>query len=189
MNKGRIFMTNVMLKLSDSFQKRLTFDVTNGTTNFYYGDFSFVSIVVSMKTTFDFVGNVRNDLNSTSTEISASFLLKNRPVDFTSCYIRIFSETFVYKPFLMTKVKVSFGSIVSYEHLAVLYWIHSSRINVDIRVEFLHCDFVATSLEKSSKRSGSYSFAETGYDSPCYKYVFNRHKYPPIKSQKTRFKL
>ena len=87
MDQDNIFTSFFMLKLTNGFQERLAFDVTNSSTDFNNGNFRIISSRVAVEAGFDLVCNMWDNLNRSSAEISAAFFLKNRPVDFTSCYI------------------------------------------------------------------------------------------------------
>ena len=39
----------------------------------------------------------------------------------------------------MAKIKVCFGTVISYEYFTMLNRIHCSRINIDIWIKLLHC--------------------------------------------------
>ena len=97
MNQNGILMTDFMLELTNRFEERLTFDISNRTSYFNNCNLSVGISKVSIKTTFNFIGNMRNDLDSTAAIIASSFLMKNRPVDFTGGNIRILIQVFVNK--------------------------------------------------------------------------------------------
>ena len=84
-----------MLELTNGFQERLTFDVTNSSADFNNGNFRILSGWIAIKTGFDFICNMWDNLNRSSAKISTAFLLKNRPVNLTGCYVRILAQTFI----------------------------------------------------------------------------------------------
>ena len=59
-----------MLELTNGFQERLTFDVTNGSADFNNGNFRILSGWIAIKTGFDFVCNMWDNLNRSSAKIS-----------------------------------------------------------------------------------------------------------------------
>ena len=73
-----------------------------------------------------------------------TLFLKNRPVNLTGCHIGIFVKAFINETLIMSKVKVSFSTVICDENFSVLDWVHGSWIDVDVRVEFLHGNFVST---------------------------------------------
>ena len=77
MDENGIFMTDLMLELTDRFQKWLTFDISDSTANFNDSDFGFTGSRVPIKTALNGIGDMRNNLNSASTKITAAFFLKN----------------------------------------------------------------------------------------------------------------
>ncbi len=87
MDQDNIFLSFLMLELTDGFQERLAFDVTNSSTDFNDGDLCISSSRITVETAFDLICNMWDNLYSSSAEISAAFFLKNRPVNFSSCNI------------------------------------------------------------------------------------------------------
>ena len=49
----------------------------------------------------DFIGNMWNYLNSTSTKVSTAFFLKYRPVNLSGSNVRILGKTFINETFIM----------------------------------------------------------------------------------------
>ena len=87
MYENGIFMTNLMLELSDCFKEWLTFNISNGSTNLDNCDMGVFRSEVPIETTLYFICNMRNDLNSSSAIITATLLLEYRPAYFTGGYI------------------------------------------------------------------------------------------------------
>ena len=57
----------------------------------------------------------------------------------------------------MTEVQIRFGAVFGHVDFPVLVGVHRARINVDIRVQFLDCDF---------KPFGFEDFADRGRGNP-----------------------
>ena len=93
---------------------------------------------------------MRNYLYGTPAEIPVTFFLKNRPVNLTGCHIGIFIKTLINESLIMSQIQVCLCTIVFYKNFSVLNRVHGSRINVDIWIELLHGDFVATRFEQTS---------------------------------------
>jgi len=142
MDENCIFSADFMLELPNGFQKRLTFNVTNRSPHFNNGNSGFFICKVPVKPAFDFVCNMGNDLYSPSTVITTAFFLQDGPVDLSGSYIGVFIETFINKTFIVSQIQVSFRTIIGYEYFAVLYWIHCPGVYIDIRIKFLHGDFI-----------------------------------------------
>ena len=51
----------------------------------------------------------------------------------------------------MAEVKVSFGTVFSDKYFAVLIRAHRSRVDVDIRVQFLCCNGQPAAFEQASE--------------------------------------
>ena len=87
MDQNHILRSAFMLKLTNGFEERLAFDVTDCTTNFNDGDLCISSSGIPVKTAFDLVRDMWDDLYCSSAEISPTLFLKNGPVNFSSCNI------------------------------------------------------------------------------------------------------
>ena len=57
------------------------------------------------------------------------------------------------KPFVVPEIQIGLGAVVGDEDLPVLHGIHRSRIDIQIRIEFLDGDFKAPRFEQRSDRS------------------------------------
>ena len=118
---------------------------------------------------------MRNDLYGTAAVITAAFLLQNAPVYLSGRDIGVFVQTFIDKTLIVSKVKVCFYTIIRYKNLTVLDRIHRARIDIDIRIKFLHRYLVAACFQKTAEGCSGNAFSETGNNTACYKYVFYCH--------------
>ena len=87
---------------------------------------------------------MRNNLYRTAAIVSAAFLLQNRPIYFSCGNIGILIQIFINEPLIMSQIQISFRAVFRDEDLTVLNRVHSTRINIDIGIKFLHRDFIAT---------------------------------------------
>ena len=138
MNKDGIFVSYVMLELTDGFQERLAFDVSYCSAYLNDGDSVFIRGFGTVEAAFDLICDVGNDLYGSSPEVSVAFLLKNGPVNFSGGHVGIFIQAFINKALIVTKIQVGLGSVVGYEDFAVLDGVHGSGVDVDVGVKFLH---------------------------------------------------
>ena len=75
MNENTIFVSYLMLELTKRFQKRLTFNVADGSSDFDNGYFGFRSIFIMIKSAFNFIGDMWDNLYGMPTEIPTSFFI------------------------------------------------------------------------------------------------------------------
>ena len=62
----------------------------------------------------------------------------------------------------MAEVKISFCAIICNKTFSVFIRIKCSRINIDIRVEFLNGNRMPACLKELAERGSNYSFAKRG---------------------------
>jgi hypothetical protein len=77
----------------------------------------------------------------------------------------------------VAEVEIGLATVVGHEDLTVLERVHRSRIDVDVRVEFLHRDPKAPTLEEPSERRSREAFAETGSDPTRHEDVLRQTNY------------
>ena len=81
----------------------------------------------------------------------------------------------------MTKIQVSLRAVVRDENFPVLDRIHGARVNVDIRIKFLHGNGIPPGFQQTPERGGRYPLAETGYNTSGNKYILYCHnRCPPV---------
>ena len=64
----------------------------------------------------------------------------------------------------MADIEVSLRAVLGDEHLAMLERVHRSRIDVEVRVQLLHCDLKATRLQKRPEGGGREPLSQGGND-------------------------
>ena len=72
----------------------------------------------------------------------------------------------------MSEIKIGFRAVVGDEDLSVLIGAHGSRIDVQIGIEFLHCDTVAAFFEQQREACSGDSFSEAGNHASGHENMF-----------------
>ncbi len=108
MHKRGIVFTHLIAHFANGFEKRLSFNVAYGTTDFDQDDFGLTGTPQQVDAAFNFVGDMRNHLDCAAQIISAAF-----PVDHFFIHLPCRNGTGAFqaqvaKAFVMPKVEVSF---------------------------------------------------------------------------------
>ena len=175
MDQNGIFMTYIVLKLTDGLQKRLAFNISDGSAYLYNSDPVLILLFGPIEPALDLVCNMRNDLYGTSAVIPMTFLLKNRPVNFTGGHVGIFVQALINKPFIMTEIQICLRTVIRYENLSMLDRVHRTRVYIDIGIKLLHGHLISPGLQKTSQGGRRDPFAQTGNHTACHKYIFYCH--------------
>ena len=138
MDQNGILFSNLMLELSDGFQKRLAFNITHRTTYFDNGNSGIFICKVTIETTFDLICDMRDHLNGTT------LLLQNRPVNRAGGNVGIFIQIFIDESLIMSKIQIGFCTILRDKNFTMLDRVHRAGINIDIRIKFLHGDLITS---------------------------------------------
>src|ERR1035438_3909023 len=109
---------------------------------------------------FDFVRDVRNDLDGLAKIFSLALVVQHGLINLTAREIVQARELDVGEPLVMAEVEVGFRAVVEHITLAVLIRRHRARINIEIRVEFLQRDLEAAIFEQRAERGSGKTFAE-----------------------------
>ena len=75
MDQNGIIMAHLMLELTNGFQERLALDITYGTADLNDGDTGLIIRKIAVETALDLIGDMRDDLYSTSAVITTTLLL------------------------------------------------------------------------------------------------------------------
>jgi hypothetical protein len=78
--------------------------------------------------------------------------------------------------FVVPDVEIGFGSVVGHEHLAMLEGVHRARVDVQVRVEFLHRDPQAPEFQQAAEARCGQSLAEAGGDASGDKEMSGLHR-------------
>ena len=131
-------MSHIMLELTDGLQERLTLDVTYGTAYLDDGDTGLIICKVAVKAALDLIGDMGDDLYSTSAVITTTLLLQYGPVYLTGGNIGIFIQILIDKTLIMSQIQIGLRAILRDEYFAVLYRVHGAGININIWIKLLN---------------------------------------------------
>ena len=153
-----IFEPELEAHLADGFEEGKGLDVADGAADFdddhvhAFGDF--------FDGGFDFVGDVRDDLDGFSEVIAAALLGEDGFVDAAGGPVIVAGKFGVSEALVVAEVEVGFGAVFGDEDFAVLKRAHGAGIHVEVRVAFLQGDFKAATFEETSDGGGSYALAQ-----------------------------
>ena len=102
---------------------------------------------------------MRNNLHRSTKILALPFFADHIFVDPASREITFRTSSKINEPLIVTEVEIGLSTIVRYEYFNVLKWAHRARIDVNIGVEFDHCDIEAAGLKDRGKRCRCYAFA------------------------------
>ena len=141
MNVSAVFESDFVFDLADCFHKRQRFYVADGTADFGNNNVGFGFFCGKHHAPPYFVGNVRNNLNGFSVVAAFAFGIQYGKVHLAGARAAVFGKADVGKALVMTQVQIGFGPVIGNEDFAVFIRIQSSRIDIQIRIEFLIYDF------------------------------------------------
>ena len=110
---------------------------------------------------FYLVGDVGDSLHCLTQVVASSLRSDHFRVDGTSGAVGCLREVLVYETLVVAQVQVGFAAVVRDEYLAVLVRVHSTWVDIDVRVELEHRHLQATSFQQPSERGRCEAFAES----------------------------
>ena len=72
MKEYGVLFSDLMLELAKGFKERLALDITNRSADFNNRNLCLITCIVAEKAALNLVGDVRDNLNGSSAEISAA---------------------------------------------------------------------------------------------------------------------
>src|SRR5689334_18527 len=165
MHVERVLAAHVGAHLAHGFEKRLRLNIAHRPTDFYEYDVRASRFGDQANTLFDFIRDVRDDLNRAAQIVAAPLFGDDLRVDLTGGDVAHPAEVGVNEALIVTQVQVRLRAIVQHVDFAVLIRTHSAGVHVDVRVKFLDGDVEAACFEQPPNRRSGDSLAN-GTDHP-----------------------
>ena len=146
--------------LSDGLEKGQRFDVAHRTADLDHADVRIAG--THTHAVLDFVGDVRNDLDSRSQVIAASFFGDHSLIDSTRREIAVAAGGRAHEALVMPKIEIRLGAVRRDEHFTVLERAHGAGIDVNVRIQLHHADFESACFEDGPQRGRRNTLAERG---------------------------
>ena len=159
MYEQTVFSADLERYLPDRLYERLRFYVADRAAYLGNDDVGICLFAYAVNEFFYFVGNVRNNLYRRAEILSSALFVEHTPVYLARSKVGVFVQILVDKSLVMTEIEVCLRAVFGNVHFAVLIRTHRTRVDVDIRVEFLRRDFKPSCLEKSAQRRRRNTFA------------------------------
>ena len=102
---------------------------------------------------------MRNDLHRFAEIIASTFFVDDRLIDLAAGQIVVTRKNAVRESLVVPEVEIGFRAIVQDVNLAVLKWVHRSRIDVQIRIELLENNPQPARFKQRAERCCGQSFA------------------------------
>ncbi len=175
MDIQHVVFAHIFFYLADSFQERQAFNIANRAPDFSNDKIRAVIVADPEHPGFNLVGNMGDDLHRAAQVITPAFFGNDRLINFTGSHVGTFGQVDINKTFIMAQVQICFRAIIRHEHFTVLIRTHGSRIDIDIRIEFLYRNLIAPALQQTSQRSRRNPLAQRRNHAACYKNVLCCH--------------
>ena len=117
---------------------------------------------------------MRNDLNRLAEIIAAALFVDHREIYSARGPIVSLGQMRVREALVMAKIEIGLRPIVGNEDLAMLKRRHSSRIDVDIRIQFHQRHSQTAGFQQAADRRRRQAFAQARHHATRYKNIF-RH--------------
>lgn len=172
-DEENVIETDFEGKLADGFDEGETFDVPSGASDFGDDDVAILVLADFFDAGFDFVGDVRDNLNGLAEVIATALFAEDFFVDLTGGEVVASPEFGIGEPFVVTKVKVGFGTIFKDINFAVLIGAHRARIDVEVGVELLQDHPQAAVFEEGAECGSGQTFPKRAHNAASNKNIFH----------------
>ena len=164
MQKETVLPTDLVPHLAGRFQERLGFDIADSAADLGDDDVWPVAVGVRLghlqDPAFDLIGDVRDHLHGIAEILPTTFPGDDFRIHLAGGHIRRTGQIPVQEALIVADVEVGFGPVLGDEHLTVLERVHGSRINVEVRVEFLHGHLQSAGGQQLPETAGGQALAK-----------------------------
>ena len=94
---------------------------------------------------------MRDHLNRLAEILAAALLVEHVPVYLTGREVGELVEVLIDETLVMAEIEIRLRAVLRHIHLAVLVRTHCARVNIDVRVELLRCNFQPARFQKASE--------------------------------------
>jgi len=136
MNNQTIF-TELPTQLSNALDVWQGFNITHCSSNFGNDKIIFTLAAKRFDISFNFVGDMRNNLNGFSQIIATSFFFNHILINSAGGNVIGTMSFYIQKSFVVTKIEICFVSIHRNVTFSMFVWIQCSRIDINVRINFL----------------------------------------------------
>src|SRR5262249_21698751 len=106
------------------------------------------------------VGDVRDHLHGFAEIIAAPLFGENGFVDAARGPVIVAGKFGVREALVVPQIEVRLRSVFRHNYVAILQRAHRTRIDVQVRIAFLKCDFETATFEETTYRGGRYAFSQ-----------------------------
>ena len=170
-DQRRIARSQLITQLTHRLDKGQRLDVAHRTADLGDDDIELLALSEQLDSAFDLIGDMGYDLYGFAQIIALTLLLNHTLVDTSRRNVvgmagRNRSETLI-----VPQVKVRLCAVLRHVALAVFIRVQCSRVDVDIRIQFLNRHRVTARLQQSGDRGRYDSLAERRSDTARYENV------------------
>jgi len=144
-----VLLADVPLELAQRLDERQALHVADGAADLDHQHLSAKGLLLAQDPRLDRIGHVRDDLDGPAQEIAPALAPDYLRVHLPAGRVAVGGLVYVGEEFVVPLIKVGVGTVISYDHLAVLGRIHRAGIDVQIGVELDVDHAQATGLEDS----------------------------------------
>ena len=115
----------------------MAFDIAHGAAYFRNDDIGIRAEGDVVNARFDFIGAVRDELNSFAEVIALALFADNVFENLTRGEVVEFRQSAISETFIMSQVEIGLSAIIEDVDFPVLVWGHGARVDVEVGVELL----------------------------------------------------
>ncbi len=158
-HEEHVIASDVLGVLANRFQERKALDVADGSADF--GDHD-VDVVAAHPRNhgFDFVGDVRDDLDGLAKEAAFAFFFDDGQIDLAGRVVAVTRQRAAGETLVVPEVQIRFTAVVEHIDFAMLIGAHRPRVDVDIGIQLLHANAQSTRFEQHSQGGACQAFSE-----------------------------
>ena len=155
--------------LSDSLDKGLALDITDGAADLGDDHIRTCPLSNPINEAFDLIGDMGNGLHGAAQVLSSPLLGDDIGVDLAGGQVGEFVQILINEPLIMSQIQIRLRTVLCDIDLAVLIGAHGPGIHIDIGIQLLRRHLQAPRLQQPTQGSCRDPLAQTGHHAAGHK--------------------
>ena len=167
-----VFPSLLRRHLTDGLQIRLALDVTHRAADLR-DDHVRLSVIHGVQPPLDLVGHMGDDLHRAAQIAALPFPVQHRPEDLSGGNGAVAGQRLIHEALIVSQVQIRLRAVVGDEHLSMLVRTHSSRVYIQVRIEFLVSYPQTALLQQPAQRCRADALSQPGHHAAGHKNILH----------------
>ena len=153
-------VAEIPFHLTDGLQKRCRLNIAYGAADLLNDEVDLA--IILHDAVFDFVGDMGHHLDGLAEVVAMAFLVDDGLINLARGHRVGLGGADAREALVVAEVEVGLRAVHGHIALAVLVWVQCPRVDIDVGVDFLYGDGIATGLQQFADAGRDNTFSKRG---------------------------